>query len=145
MGITLSDETVATVKATGPVVREHGLAITTRMYEILFAENPEVKSLFDAPGGVQEQRLAAAVIAYAENIDMIETLVPVVQSIAAKHVAKNVQPEHYDIVGDCLLRAMVEVLGPLDPAIISAWTEAYAFLASVFVETEAGMYADAVA
>lgn len=139
----LTDETKAIVKTTHPVVQEHGLAITTRMYEKLFAEYPETKAFFvdTAPG--QEQRLANAVIAYAANIDRIETLVPVVESIAAKHVASGVRPEHYPIVGEMLLGAMTDVLGDLDAEIVDAWAAAYGFLADVFIGIEADLYAQA--
>ncbi len=142
-GMTLSDETKAIVKSTHPVVQEHGLAITTRMYEKLFTEYPDTKAFFADTTPGQEQRLANAVIAYAANIDKIETLVPVVQGIAAKHVAAGVQAEHYPIVGEMLLGAMTDVLGELDASIVDAWAAAYGYLADIFISTEAELYAAA--
>lgn len=139
----LSPTTVAVVKSTAPILREQGLAITTRMYQILFEEHPEVSLMFSVPDGEQEKRLAAAVLAYAENIDRIEELVPTVERIAAKHVASGVEAPHYDIVGDTLLRAMISVLGEMDMAVLDAWAEAYAYLANVFIGIEAELYASA--
>jgi nitric oxide dioxygenase len=133
----LSPQTIETVKATAPILKEHGVAITTRMYEILFTEHPEVKELFSSGPGEQEKRLADAVLAYATNIDKLETLTPVVQNIATKHVAKGVQADHYPVVGATLLTAMGDVLGPLDASIVDAWAEAYGYLADIFITTEA--------
>lgn len=136
----LSDATISLVKSTAPILREHGLAITTRMYEMLFEEHPEVREMFGVPDGEQEKRLAGAVLAYAENIDRIETLVPTVERIAAKHVSSGVEPEHYAIVGDTLLRAMMHVLGEVELVVLEAWGEAYDFLANVFIGIEAELY-----
>ena len=43
----LDEQTIAILKATAPVVQEHGTAITTTMYRILFSEYPEVKNVFN--------------------------------------------------------------------------------------------------
>jgi hypothetical protein len=42
----LSPETIAIIKSTAPALRQHGLAITTRMYERLFVD-PDIKAMFD--------------------------------------------------------------------------------------------------
>jgi nitric oxide dioxygenase len=44
--VTLQPRTISTVKATAPVLREHGLEITQRMYELLF-QDEQIKSLFN--------------------------------------------------------------------------------------------------
>lgn len=138
---TLSTETKQIVSATKPVLEEHGLAITTRMYERLFTEHPEVEAMFSGAAPGQPERLAGAVLAYAENIEQVESLVPVVEQIAGKHVAAGVEPAHYDIVGGALLGAMVDVLGELDPSVLDAWGQAYGYLANIFIEVEAGVAA----
>ena len=43
----LEEATINTVKATAPLVAENADAITTRFYNILFDEHPEVKSIFN--------------------------------------------------------------------------------------------------
>jgi len=60
-----------------------------------------------------------------------------IERIAEKHVASNVVAEHYDIVGEQLIGALKEVLGAAaTPEIVTAWTEAYQFLANIFIEVE---------
>lgn len=141
----LSDKTKEIVKATAPVLQEKGVEITTRMYERLFSEYPETKVLFAKTKEGQADRLANAVLAYAQNIDKLEALGPSVSAIAKKHVAVKVQPEHYPIVGTVLLTAMQDVLGDAaNDEIIEAWKEAYFFLADIFIGEEKGLYNEVV-
>lgn len=57
--------------------------------------------------------------------------------IAEKHVSTNVKPEHYPIVGKYLIGALKEVLGEAaTPEFVQAWTEAFQFLANIFIEEE---------
>lgn len=137
MSEALPPEKIEIVKSTHPVLAEHGLAITTRMYERLFAEHPEVAEMFTVPG--QEERLAAAVLAYCENIDNVAVLLPVVRNIAKKHVASGVVAEQYEIVGGHLLGAMVDVLGELDAAVVDAWACAYGVLVDAFITIESDL------
>jgi len=133
----LSDKTKEIVKATAPVLQEKGVEITTRMYARMAEEQPTLKALFANTRDGQADRLAAAVLAYAQNIDKLEALGSSVIAIAKKHVDANVLPEHYPIVGQLLLAAMQDVLG--DAAtddILEAWKEAYFFLADIFIEKE---------
>ena len=74
-------ETISTIKATAPVLKEHGQAITQRMYEIAFDARPDARQLFattwmvsSEEGRKQAGRLAGAVYAYAEHIDDLEKL-----------------------------------------------------------------------
>lgn len=43
----LTPDTIATVKATVPVLKEHGVAIITRFYAILFERYPSVQRYFN--------------------------------------------------------------------------------------------------
>jgi nitric oxide dioxygenase len=45
--MTISQKTIDIVKATAPAVKEHGEKITSRMYEIAFAERPDYKLGFE--------------------------------------------------------------------------------------------------
>src|SRR3546814_4070280 len=64
------------VKATAPALEKHGLAITNAMYARLF-QNKEIEAMFDRAAqtsGEQPKRLAAAILAYAKNIDKLQNL-----------------------------------------------------------------------
>ena len=141
--MSLSLLTIETVKATVPVLREHAESITCNMYDILFDKYPETKALFGDSPDNQPKVLAAAVSAYAINIDNLDALSDAVGKMSAAHVRTNVKPEHYPMVGESLLQAMVNVLGDAaTPQILEAWGEAYFFLADILIETEKKLYID---
>ncbi len=138
----MNDTTKAIIKSTAPVLKEKGEEITTTMYEILFSANPELKELFKDAEPDQYKKLAAAVYAYAENIDKLEVLGKGIETMAMAHVKTNIQPEHYPLVGAAILAAIKKVLGDAaTDEIIEAWKEAYFFLADVLIKREAELYA----
>lgn len=91
----------------------------------------------------QVAALTRAVYMYASHIDDLGKLQSTVERICHKHVSRGVQAPHYDAVGECLLAAMRDVLGDVaSEEIMCAWEEAYGFLASLFIETEAKIKAE---
>lgn len=140
----LSPQTIRIVKETAPVVAEHAEAITRRFYGLMFNGNPEVQVYFNPAhqhSGGQQRALAGAICAYAANIENLGALGPAVELIAQKHCSLGIQPEHYPIVGKHLLVAIKDVLGDAaTDEIISAWAEAYGFLAEVFTGREQQIY-----
>ena len=142
----LAPATIALIKATVPALEGHGLTITSRMYERLFAD-AGIRELFNqshhGETGSQPKALAQAVLAYARNIDNLGVLAGAVERIAQKHVALNILPEHYPYVADALLGAIQDVLGEAaTPEICAAWGEAYWFLAELLIGREATIYRD---
>jgi len=146
---TASAHAVEIVKATAPAIEQHGVAITTAMYARLF-RNPEVAAMFDRAAqesGEQPRRLAAAILAYARNIDKLQNLGAAVQRMVARHVETGVKPEHYPLVAEALLPAIRDVLGAdiATDEVLAAWGEAYWMLADILISAEAQAYEDAVA
>jgi nitric oxide dioxygenase len=140
-------ETRRLVKATAPVLKEHGGALTRHFYERLFRHNPELREVFNQGNqrsGAQQEALAMAVAAYAEHIDQPEVLLPVLERVAAKHVSVGIRREHYGIVGRHLLASIGEVLGEAaTPALIDAWAAAYDQLADLLIGLEQQGYEQA--
>lgn len=146
---TASAQSIAIVKATAPAIEQHGVAITTAMYAHLF-RNADVAALFDKAAqdsGEQPRRLAAAILAYARNIDKLGNLGTAVQRMVARHVETGVKPEHYPLVAEALLPAIREVLGAdiATDEVLAAWGEAYWMLADILIAAEAQAYEDAAA
>ncbi|WP_085317231.1 NO-inducible flavohemoprotein [Derxia lacustris] len=144
-----SQQTIDLVKATVPALRAHGEAITTHFYQSMFRDFPAVKAFFNQAhqaNGSQPRALAGAVLAYAAHIDRLEEIAPALPAIIQKHVSLGIAPEHYPIVGQCLLRAIREVLGEAaTDDILAAWAEAYGELAALLIAAEEKVYADTAA
>jgi nitric oxide dioxygenase len=134
------------VKATIPALQQHGEAITRAFYKTLFEEHPDLLNVFNPANqqnGGQARSLAASILAYAAHIDRLDQLGGMVSRIGHKHASLEVQPEHYPIVGDHLLRAIRSVLGEAaTPEILDAWAAAYQQLASIMTGYEQILYAD---
>jgi nitric oxide dioxygenase len=142
----LSPTTITTVKSTVPVLEEHGLAITRRMYERMF-RNEEIRDMFNqshhGEAGSQPRALATAILSYAQNIEGLAALAPAIERIAQKHVGLNIVPDHYPHVADALLGAIGDVLGPAaTDDVLAAWGEAYWYLAEVLIAREKRIYAE---
>ncbi|MBV1777250.1 NO-inducible flavohemoprotein [Burkholderiaceae bacterium DAT-1] len=137
----ISSQSRPFIAASVPVLREHGLAITRCFYQRMFAAHPELNNLFNLgnqANGSQQQSLAAAVFAYAANIDNAAALAPVMERIVHKHVSVGITPAHYPIVGRHLIAAIAEVLGDAaTPPLLAAWDEAYWLLAGELIAAEA--------
>lgn len=132
------------ILGTVPVLREHGVALTSHFYQRMFIHNPELKHIFNMgnqKNSKQQQALAMAVLAYAEHIEDPSVLLPVVNSIGHKHTSLDIRPEHYAIVGRHLIASIGEVLGDAaTPQLLEAWTEAYKQLASLMSGHEQKLY-----
>ena len=163
----LSPEQVKIIKSTVLVLRDHGKEITSRFYEEMLAEIPNLNSglaiytgkfewdcklrrhlVFNQTNqlnGHQAAALADSLYAYATHIDNLGVLSPALERISQKHVSLYVQPEQYEIVGKYLLQSMKRVLGDaLTPDIHDAWAVAYLQLANLMINREAQLLEDAV-
>ena len=141
----LTDSQRAIVKSTVPLLETGGEALTTHFYRIMLAEYPEVRPLFNQAhqaSGDQPRALAHSVLMYAQHIDRLEALGDLPAQIVNKHVSLQVLPEHYPIVGTCLLRAIREVLGAeiATDEVIAAWGAAYQQLADILIGVEEQAY-----
>lgn len=140
----LTKQQIELVKATVPVLREHGVALTSHFYKRMLSHNPELMQVFNMGhqrAGFQQQALAGAVLAYAENIENLPALLGAVAHIANKHVSVGIRAEHYPIVGKHLIASIKEVLGEAaTPELVDAWTAAYMQLADVLIGAEKAIY-----
>ena len=145
----LQQQTIDIIKATVPVLEQHGVTITKTFYSNLFNAHPSLFNIFNQTNqrkGRQQTALANTVYAAAVHIENLEVLLPAVLKIAHKHRSLGILPEHYPIVGEFLLAAIKEVLGDAaTPAILDAWGQAYGVIADIFISVEEDLYVKAEA
>ncbi|MDF1726061.1 MAG: NO-inducible flavohemoprotein, partial [Alcanivorax sp.] len=140
----VSQQSKDIIAATLPAVRENAMKITSTFYPLMFERYPQVKAYFNENHqreGTQRQALANAVVAYAANLDRLEVLGDAVSLIVHKHASLTVLPEHYPIVGECLLEAIAIVFGDAaTDEVLGAWGEAYQQLAEILINAEEAVY-----
>ena len=81
-------------------------------------------------------------LAYAQHIDDLTPIVPVVEHIAQKHASLHILPSQYSIVATSLLSAIRELVGAdtFSGALYDAWYAAYWNLAHIFIKRERELY-----
>jgi len=147
----LTNEQIAIIKSTVPILETGGETLTKHFYKSLFAEHPEVKVFFNQAhqvSGTQPRALANSVLQYAKHIDEpLSSLGDLPSQIIQKHVSLNIPAEGYPIVGVTLLKAIREVLGEeiATDAVLDAWKAAYFQLADILIAAEESVYASRAA
>jgi nitric oxide dioxygenase len=140
----LSQQTIDIIKSTVPVLEKYGEQITSRFYQLMFTNHPELKNIFNQTHQKlknQPRALANAVYAAAKYIDRLEVILPAVERIFHKHRSVGVTREQYPIVGQNLLLAIKDVLGDAaTDEILNAWAEAYGVIADIFIQAEESLY-----
>lgn len=132
----MREETKVAIRRSIPFLQSNGEKLTSRMYQILFEKDPELRSMFESDNS---KKLASALLAFAQNLERLNVLKPAINTMALAHTKAGVKPEHYPKVWDALYQAMVEM--DVSQDIIEAWKEAYWFLADVLISKEKKLYA----
>lgn len=141
----LTESQKAFIKASVPILESSGELLTSKFYNKMLNNFPEVKPFFNETNQKnlkQPRILAFAVLNYAKNIDDLTPLLGFVHQIVVKHVGLQVKAEHYPIVGSCLLGTMKELLGEeiATPEFLKAWEIAYGNLAQILINAEFEQY-----
>jgi hemoglobin-like flavoprotein len=101
--------------------------VVERFYERLFTIAPQVQPLFaDVDMPHQRQKLLTTLVLLRQSLRDLESVVPTLKALGARHVTYGALPEHYPAVGQALLEAMAEIGGSawIDDY-TRAWTDAY--------------------
>ncbi|CRG86105.1 hypothetical protein PISL3812_03108 [Talaromyces islandicus] len=140
----MTPEQIKIISQTVPVVRQHGETITTVFYKDMLHAHPELNTVFNSTHqktGHQAKALAAALYAYAANIENLGVLGPTLELICQKHASLYITPDQYEIVGKFLLEAMQKVLNTaFTTQVRDAWTSAYWQLADLMIKKESALY-----
>ncbi len=107
-------------------------------YQNLFTADPSLKVLFKGDMVEQGKKLMQMIGAAVSKLEDLETLVPILQSLAVRHVAYGVKDSHYQTVGGALLKTLEQGLGTeFTPEVKEAWTTVYNLMAEVMISASA--------
>jgi hemoglobin-like flavoprotein len=118
------------------LVAPRGDELMDRFYARLFAASPEVKPLFArADMEAQKSMLLGALVLLRRHLHDLDTIVPILRGLGARHVAYGARPEHYPVVGGALIASMAEVAGDAwQPEHERAWTAAVDVVAGAMLD-----------
>ena len=81
-------------------------------YANLFATAPSVKGLFARTDMArQRQMLLGALVLLRNSLRNLDSVVPTLRKLGARHAAYGAEAAHYAVVGQVLIGAMAEVAG----------------------------------
>lgn len=106
-------------------------------YARLFELDPQLRHLFRGDMVEQGRKLMTMIATAVASLERLETLVPAVRQLGARHAGYGVTEEHYGTVGAALLWTLEKGLGPeFTPAVREAWTTTYSLLANTMIEAQ---------
>jgi hemoglobin-like flavoprotein len=115
-------------------------------YSRLFAAAPAVRPLFPTDMQRQKVMLLGALVLLRKSLRNLDSIVPKLRELGARHVAYGARPEHYPLVGATLIDAMAALAqDDWKPAYEQAWSAAFEIVAATMLEgaTQAGLEAAA--
>lgn len=99
-------------------------------YAKLFEYAPQVRPMFKKDLAVQGNMLMGTIKLAVKGLNDLDSLVPVLQKLAERHVNYGVKPEHYSPVGNALLWTLKQGLGKAwTPELRQAWIDVFRVMA----------------
>ncbi len=106
-------------------------------YQKLFEKAPQVRHMFRSDISEQAGKLTYMLTYVVNRLDKLDTMVDDVQKLAVRHDKYGAEPEHYMVVGDCLLETLQEGLGEdWNHQLMRAWAAAYGTLANAMIQAQ---------
>ena len=101
-------------------------------YDRLFEIAPEARALFPQDLKEQKVKLMSMLGTAVSNLHQLDTILPAVKELGARHKGYGVTAAHYAPVGAALLWTLEKGLGSdFTPEVKAAWTETYNSLSRV--------------
>ena len=129
------------------LIAPRGEELMDEFYARLFEAAPTVMPLFAATDmRRQKAMLLAALALLRKSLRDLDTVVPTLRKLGARHVAYGARPEHYPTVGQALIGAMATIAGPAwSGTHESAWRHAFAIVAGAMLDGAAAATLEAAA
>lgn len=103
-------------------------------YARLFELDPSLRPMFRGDMTEQGRKLMTMIATAVAALERLDTIVPAVRQLGARHTGYGVKEEHYATVGAALLWTLEKGLGPAFTAEVrAAWTKVYTLLANTMI------------
>ncbi|MGH3734200.1 MAG: globin domain-containing protein [Micromonosporaceae bacterium] len=128
------------LKESWTLVEDHADKLAGHFYARIFVLDPQLRDLFPIQMDAQRNRLLNAVVRAVQQVEDPERFADEHRALGRDHRKFHVQPEHHDVVRECLIDALARYAGEQwSPEYAQAWRDAYDAIAGHMV---AGAAAD---
>jgi hemoglobin-like flavoprotein len=112
-----------------------GEELMDEFYSRLFAAAPAVRPLFPTDMQRQKVMLLGALVLLRKSLRNLDSIVPKLRELGARHVGYGARPEHYPLVGATLIDAMAALAqDDWKPDYEQAWSAAFEIVAATMLE-----------
>jgi NAD(P)H-flavin reductase/hemoglobin-like flavoprotein len=109
--------------------------LASHFYALLFLEDPGLRDLFPPMMDAHRDRLITALITLVHRAHDTEAMEEYVRQLGRDHRRFGVRPEHYTVVGQCLLSTLRRFAGPRWTAEMDGcWYAAFQRVAAIMVD-----------
>lgn len=120
-----------TFEAVRPIATEAAALFYGRLFEL----DPTLRPLFRGDLTEQGRKLMTTLAVVVKGLSRLDTILPAVEQLGARHAGYGVEEAHYDTVGAALLWTLRQGLGTaFTPEVEAAWTAAYTTLAGAMID-----------
>jgi hemoglobin-like flavoprotein len=104
-------------------------------YKRLFELDPSLQALFTGDMKQQGEKLMNMITIAVNALNRLDEVVPAIQAMGRRHAGYQVEPEHYDTVGEALIWTLGQGLGEaFTSEVKEAWSSVYSLLATTMID-----------
>ena len=112
--------------------------VASRFYRRLFELDPALRPLFKTDLALQGERFMEKLAVAVKGLEDLDSIVPFVRILGRRHALLGVRGRDYDTLGEALLWALEEELGPaFQNDVRDAWSAAYKAISRLMIEAAA--------
>lgn len=116
----------------------HHETVAALFYQNLFDRDPALRALFAGDLKAQGRKLMTMLSLVVAGLERLDSLLPTVSALGARHAGYGVREADYDTVAAALLQTLEQGLGAaFAPPVRAAWASAYATLAGAMIAAAA--------
>lgn len=109
--------------------------VSSQFYGMLFSRHPKLRTLFPPMMDGQRDRLVSALTYVVLHVDDLKTASAYLRDLGKDHRKFDVRPEHYPLLGRCLIASMRANAGEAwKPEYDVAWMKAYEQIANIMIK-----------
>lgn len=133
----MTEAQIQLVKQSWSLVATNPEAAGKLFYNRLFEVAPGVRHMFKGEITEQSRKLMSMLAMVVSKLDKLDTLIDEVKMLAKRHDKYGARPEHYAVVGQCLIWTLNRGLGEKwNKETEEAWVMAYTVLSTAMIESQ---------